>query len=232
MPPRLFTPTLFLFAALTATAQPAPPPQNVVNLSAQASVEVPSDLLRVVFSTSREGPDAALVQAQLKQALDAALTLARQVAKPGALEPRTGNFSLRPRYAPRGGTNGWTGTAELVVEGRDMQGIAELSGRVQTLTIASVGHALSREAREKADGDMLAQAIGQFRAKAAGIAGHFGFSGYSLREVQIGGNEPQGPVPMVRARMAAASLSEEALPVEAGKATVTVSVSGSVQLTK
>lgn len=232
MPTRFYIAAALLFSAALASAQPAALPQNVVNLSAQASVEVPRDLLTVVLSTTREGPDAAVVQSQLKQALDAALTEARKAAKPGALEPRTGNFSLRQRYAPRGGTNGWTGTAELIVEGRDTQAIAELSGRIQTLTIASVAYSLSREAREKVDADMLAQAIAQFRAKATGIAGHFGFSGYLLREVQIGSNEPNGLVPMVRARMAAASLSEEALPVEAGKATVSVSVSGSVQLTK
>lgn len=220
-----------LLAAALAGAQPAPPPSNVVHLSAQASVEVPRDLLTVVFATTREGPDAAVVQSQLKQALETALTEARLATRPGALEPRTGNFSLRPRYAPRGGTDGWTGTTELIVEGRDTQAIAELSGRLRTLTIASVAYSLSREAREKLDGEMLAQAIIRFRAKAAAVAGHFGFTGYLLRDVQVGDSGPGGPVPVARTRMAAA-LSEDALPVEAGKETVTVAVSGSVQLTK
>ena len=54
-----------------AAAQSLPPPsQNVVSLSASASVEVAKDWLTVVFSTTREGPDAAVVQSQLRQALD------------------------------------------------------------------------------------------------------------------------------------------------------------------
>ena len=45
--------------------------------------------------------------------------------------------------------------------------------------------------------------------------------------------EPQGyaPVPMMRAKAMSAS-ADEALPVEAGKATLTASVNGTVQMTK
>jgi len=50
-----------------------PPPQGVLGLSANASSEVAKDVLSVTFSTTREGSDANTVQAQLKQALDAAL---------------------------------------------------------------------------------------------------------------------------------------------------------------
>ena len=51
--------------------------QNIVTLSASATAEVTKDLLTVIFGTTREGPDAAGVQAQLKSALDAALAEAR-----------------------------------------------------------------------------------------------------------------------------------------------------------
>ena len=99
----------------------APPPQGVLNLTASASVEVPRDLLQISFSTTRDGPDAGAVQSQLKQALDAALAEARKAAKPGQVDVQTGAFSLTPRYGPKGGTiTGWQGTAELIVEGRDI----------------------------------------------------------------------------------------------------------------
>ena len=44
-------------AATGAWAQVLPPPQNVVSLSASASMEVTKDWLTVVFSTTREGAD-------------------------------------------------------------------------------------------------------------------------------------------------------------------------------
>ena len=217
-----------------------PPPQNVVSLSASASVEVTKDWLTVVFSTTREGPDAAVVQSQLRQALDLALAEARKGARPGQLEVQTGGFSLYPRYAPvnpkaPGGQPaiaGWLGSAELVVEGRDAQAIAQLTGRIQTLSIARVGFSLSREAREKVEGDVSAQANANFRARADAVSRQFGFSGYSVREVNVSSNEPPGgPQPMMRAQ-ASRAMADESLPVEAGKAVVTATVSGSVQMVK
>ena len=208
-----------------------PPPQNVVSLSASATVEVHKDWLTVVFSTTREGSDAAVVQAQLKQALDAALTEARKVARPGQLEVQTGGFSLYPRYAPKGGISGWQGSTELIVQGRDTQAISQLTGRVQTLSIARTGFSLSREAREKVEADVTAEAIARFRARADAAAKLFSFAGYTVREVAVsadGGQMHSQPM-LVRSQAMKAS-GDEALPVEAGKAVVTATVSGSVQM--
>ena len=207
------------------------PPSNVLSLSASASVDVAKDLISVVFSTSREGSDAAAVQTQVKQALDAALAEARKAAKPGQIEVQTGNFSLFPRYSPKGAPSGWQGSAELVVEGRDMAGIAQLTGRITTLTIGRVSYGLSRETREKIEAEATAQAIARFRVRADTMSRQFGFGGYTLREVQVsGGDAPRfQPAPMMRAQAAMAA-ADEALPVEAGKAAVTATVTGSVQM--
>lgn len=216
-----------------AWAQTLPAPQNLMSLSATASAEVTMDLLTITLSTTRDGADAAAVQSQLKQALDAALAETRRVARPGQVEVRTGNLSLFPRYAPKGGINGWQGTVQLVVEGRDMPAISQLAGRITTLTIARVGQGLSREAREKVEGETTAQAIARFRERAQQQSQLFGFSGYQIREVQVGTQEPPSPMPVQAMRVQAmASPTAEALPVEAGKATVGSTVSGSVQMTK
>jgi len=212
-----------------------PPPDGVLGLSASASVEVVKDVLSVTFSTAREGSDASAVQAQLKQALDAALAEARKAARPGQLEVQTGNFSLYPRYAPptssgRSTINGWQGSAELIVEGRDMTAIGQLTARITTMTIAQVGFRLSREASQRVEAEIVAEAIAAFRAKAASYAKSFGYGAYSVREVTVSTNEPQ-PIPQPRLRMqASASSMADALPVEAGKAVVTANVNGTVQM--
>ena len=212
-------------------AQTLPAPQNVVSLSASATVEVHKDWLTVVFSTTREGGDAAAVQTQLKQALDAALSEARKAAKPGQVEVQTGGFSLYPRYAPKGGISGWQGSTELIVQGRDTQAISQLTGRVQTLSIARTGFSLSREAREKVEADVTADAIARFRARAEAAAKLFGFAGYTVREVSVSADGGQmQPQPMMVRSQAMKSSADEALPVEAGKAVVTATVSGSVQM--
>jgi len=214
-------------------AAEAGPPSGVVNLSSSASVEVTKDLLSVTLGTVREGPDASSVQSQLKQALDAALAEARKSVRAGQLEVQTGNFSMSPKYTNKGVLNGWQGNAELTLEGRDLQAIGQLTGRLTTLSISRVGYNLSRELREKSESEVASQAIASYRGKAAEYARQFGYTGYVLREVNVSTNEGV-PVRLGEApRMRALSVSaDESLPVEPGKGTVTVTVSGSVQLVR
>ena len=205
--------------------------QNVAQLTASGSVEVQQDLLSVSMSTTRDGSDASTVQTQLKQALDTALTQAKQAALPGQLDVRTGNFSLYPRYGKDGKINGWQGSTELVLEGRDFTRITTTAGKIQSLTLANVSFALSREQRAKVEGEAQTQAIERFKAKALEIAKGFGFTGYTLRDVSINAND-QGYIPRPRmvAMQAKSDMAEAAVPVEAGKTTVLVSVTGSVQM--
>jgi predicted secreted protein len=219
-------------AVQPARAEPMPPGAvNLLTLSATASVEVTRDVLNIGFSTQREGPDAGVVQAQLMQALDAALAEARKIATPGQVEVSTGNFALYPRYAPKGGATQWQGTAELLVEGRDSQAITRLVGRIQTMSVARVGYSLSRQAREKVEAEVSAQAIARFRAKADAYAKEFGFGATSIRAVEVSASDVHSPpMPMFRANMAQAAVAEQALPVEAGKASVSATVSGMVQM--
>ncbi|MEO6625644.1 MAG: SIMPL domain-containing protein [Burkholderiaceae bacterium] len=217
--------------ALQAQQAIVPAPQNVIQLSANASLDVQQDLLSLAMSTTREGPDAATVQNQLKVALDAALAEAKKAAQPGQLDVRTGYFSLYPRYGRDGKITGWQGTAELVLEGRDFARISTTAAKVPTLTVSGVSFSLSREQRAKVEGEVQDTAIERFKTRAGEIAKSFGFTGYSLREVSVNAND-QGPTqrPRTMALDAKAAASDMGVPLEAGKTAVVVTVSGSVQL--
>ena len=203
--------------------------RNVAQISASGSVEVQQDLLSISMNTTRDGADAATVQAQLKQALDTALTQARQAASPEQMEVRTGNFSLYPRYGKDGKINGWQGSTELVLEGKDFSRITGTAGKIHSLTLGNVSFALSRAQRAKVEGEAQTMAIERFKGKAGEVARSFGFDGYSLREVSINAND-QGPVRPRMLAMAKAEMSDAPIAVEAGKSTVLVTVSGSVQM--
>ncbi|WP_298931616.1 SIMPL domain-containing protein [uncultured Ramlibacter sp.] len=226
---KLIAACVLLTGAAAVFAQ-NPPPSNVLQLSASGTVEVPQDLLRMSLSTTREGPDPTAVQSQLKLALDAALAEARKAAQPGQMDIHTGNFSLYPRYGRDGKMSGWNGTAELVLEGRDFARITQTAGKIQSLTLANVSFGLSREQRAKVEGDAQTQAIERFKAKAGELAKGFGFAGYSLREVAVNANDQGVPRPRMMAMEAKGAPADMAVPVEAGKSTVVVTVSGSVQL--
>ena len=222
-----------LLVAQAATAAEPPVPTGVVALTATATVDVVRDLMSVTLSATREGADASSVQVALKQALDAALAEAKAAARPGQLDVRTGNFSLNPRYSTKNTLSGWQGSAELVIEGRDLPAIGRLAGRIQTMTIARVSQGLSREAREKAESGVMAQAIGRYRAQAAEVTQQFGYASYVIREVSVGSNDQGGPpMPMMMGAKTLSMADAAPLPVEAGVAAVSVTVSGTVQMLK
>ena len=210
---------------------PRDPLQNVAQLSASASVEVQQDLLSISMNTTRDGNDASTVQTQLKQALDTALAQAKQNAAPELMEIRTGNFSLYPRYGKDGKINGWQGSTELVLEGKDFLRITSTAGKIQSLTMGNVSFALSREQRAKVEGKAQTMAVERFKAKAGEVARSFGFGGYSLREVSINTNDQSySPRPRSMAMSAKPEMADSPIPVEAGKSLVLVTVSGSVQM--
>jgi predicted secreted protein len=235
--PSLRLAALALAGAMSTTlAQAADvPPENVLNLSASASLEVTKDLLAITLQTVRDGNDAASVQTQLKQTLDAALAESKKAAAPGQLDVRTGNFMLHPRYGKDGKINGWQGQADLVLEGKDTQRIAQTAGRLQGMNIVNVAYSLSRELNDKHEAEVSAQAIQNFRAKAQQAASQFGFSSYALREVAMQTEELGGPRPPVmyrgKAEMAMAS-ADAPVPTEPGKGTILATVNGSIYLRK
>lgn len=219
-------------AALAQVLHMAPEPANIVNISASGFLEVPQDWLTMSLNTTKEGADAAAVQTQLKTALDAALAQAKTAAQPQQMEVRTGQFSLYPRYGSNGKINGWQGTTELVIEGRDFARISTTVGKIQSLTLGHVGFSLSRQAQQKLESDVQSLAIERFKARANEVAKGFGFTAYTLRELSISSADQGGgqPYPRVMAMQAKAAMAEAPVAVEAGKSTVNVTVSGSIQL--
>lgn len=207
-------------------------PHNLLQLSASGEVEVMQDLLVMTLETTREGADAASVQTQLRQALDAALPEARRGAEPGQMEVRTGAFSIQPRYGKEGKISGWQGRAELILQGRDFVRISTAAGRIQSLAVSRVAFELSREARSRVEGEAQSRAVEAFKSRATELARGFGFAGYTLREVNVNSHEGGGgPRPrMVAMQAKGASFDAEPVPVEAGKTQVVVNISGSVQL--
>mgnify|MGYP000272854593 CR=1 FL=1 len=226
---------------LVAQAQAQAPRLDTLQLSAAASMEVARDTLMLSFATTKEGSDAAQLQNQLKKALDEALVEARKIARPGQVEVQAGNLSLYPRYGQvktaSGSQNqltGWQGTVEMQVQGRDMAAISQLSGRIKSLSINRVSYGLSPEARDKVEADVVARAIDLYKAKAALYAQQFGYRGYQIAEVSVGSEAPpmmMEAATVSRMKVMAAPMGE-ALPVESGKATVSTTVQGTVQMTR
>ena len=219
--------------ALTASAQSQGPaePRNIVQLSASGTVEAQQDWLTLTLSTSRDGSDAASVQASLRQALEAAMNEVKKTATPGAMELRSGSFSLQPRYTNEGKINGWSGSTELLLEGLDFARISAAAAKVPSMTVRSIGFGLSRQLREQLEIQAQTLAIDNFKQKEAQIARGFGFSDYQLREVNVNTADQGMPVPRMLAMSSRALVADAPpLPMESGKSLVVANVSGGIQL--
>jgi predicted secreted protein len=137
---------------------------------------------------------------------------------------------VSPRYGREGKINGWSGSAQLVLQGRDVEQMANLAARVQDLTVANIDWRLSPEQKNAAESRIQAEAVARFQGKAQALTRQFGFEAYTLREVRIQPQEASEFGAMPRMAMAAMEAVPAPVPVLAGKSRVLVNVSGSIVL--
>ena len=114
-----------------------------------------------------------------------------------------------------------------------MTAIAAPAGRITTMTVGRVGYGLSRELREKSEAELSAQAIARYRARAADIANSSGYAGYTLREVNVANCRAERPTAHAAGPRDGRADGRRGVAGRGGRQDrVSVTVSGSVQLTK
>lgn len=205
-------------------------PSGVLSLSSQASAEVPQDVVTITLFYEQEASDPASLTTTLNQRADAALQKARGVA---GVTARSGQFSIYPSTDRDGRISAWRGRTEVVLESHDFAAASKLAGDISpVMQVGNVQFSLSPEAQRAAEQKLSSEAIASFREQAAANARAFGYSSYTVRDVNVG---HQGVLPRPMMMMSARAMSADAkaappMPLEGGTSTVTVNVSGSVQM--
>ena len=223
------TPLALSLAPATAFAQTAVqnPPSGVLSLSAQASADVPQDVVNITLFYEQEAADPGSLTSTLNQRADSALQKAKGVA---GVTARTGSFSIYPSTDRDGRISAWRGRTEVQLESHDFAAASKLAGQLSSvMQVGNVSFSLSREAQRAAEQKLTGEAIASFRQQATSAAEAFGYSGYTIREVNVGHNGVMArPMMMMSARADAKAAAP--VPLEGGTSTVTVNVSGSVQM--
>ncbi|CAN7219160.1 SIMPL domain-containing protein [Caballeronia sp. dw_19] len=216
------------FAQSVVQAQPS----GVLSLAAQASADVPQDVVDITLFYEQEAQDPASLTSVLNQRADAALRQAKGVDNVTA---HSGSFTVYPSTDRDGRISAWRGRTEVVLESKDFAAASKLAGKMSdSMQVGSVTFSLSPEAQRAAEQRLSTQAIASFKQQAQSSAQAFGYSGYAIREVNIGhnGSSPR-PVMMMAARnMSADAKMSAPMALEGGTSTVTVNVSGSVQMNR
>ncbi|RKU02419.1 hypothetical protein C7H84_15505 [Burkholderia sp. Nafp2/4-1b] len=224
--------TLASPAAYAQTANPHfPEPAGVLSLSSQASADVPQDIIHITLFYEQQAKDPGSLTSALNQRADAALAQAKGVS---GVTAHTGAFSVYPSTDRDGKISAWRGRTEVVLESRDFAAASKLAGQLSNqMQVANVEFSLSPEAQRAAEQKLTTEAIKSFRARADEAAKAFGYGSYSIRDVNVGGGRNVQPYPRMMA-MAAAPMDSAKMSapisVEGGKATVSVTVNGSVQM--
>jgi predicted secreted protein len=215
-------------AAQTVIANPQP--AGVLSLSAQASAQVPQDVVTITLFYEQEATDPSSLTATLNQRAEAALREAKGV---DGVTAKSGSFTVYPSTDRDGKISAWRGRTEIVLESHDFAAASKLAGKMSSsMQVGNVTFSLSPEAQRAAEQKLSTQAIDSFRKQAQAASQAFGYSSYSIREVNVGhsGVAPR-PVMMMQSRAMGADAKMAApMALEAGTTTVTVDVSGSVQM--
>ncbi len=231
----LATTLLFSLPAAAQNATAGNATRDALTLDATVATEVIPDLAVVTLAAEAQGVDAAPITREVQQIINAALGQAKATA---GVEARTGAFATNQRWNSKGARDGWTVRAELILKAKDFAVLGALAGKLaqQKLMIVSSGFELSRELREREEQALIERGIAAFRSKAQTASRAFGFGSYALREVNLGSisGDARPIQPKVYAMRAAAAPAAEAepMPIEGGKVTLTLTVNGTVLMSK
>jgi predicted secreted protein len=222
---------LGLVAALPALAGPQErlPEYDRASFSVTATAEVENDTLVAVLAVQRDGSSTRRLSAEVNQAMTWALGKAREVA---AVKAQTLDYQTSPLYQ-KGTITGWRVSQSLRLESRDAAALSELIGALQEqLTLQSVGYEVSRERRRQIEEKLVTEGIAGFQARARLVADGMKRQGYRLVQMDVGTNDQPVPIVPRAMRMAAAEMQAAPPPAfEAGTQTLSVTVSGTVELT-
>jgi predicted secreted protein len=204
-------------------------PAGVLSLTAQASSEVPQDVVDITLFYEQEAQDPSALTSTLNQRADSALQKAKGVS---GVTARTGSFSIYPSTDRDGRISAWRGRTEIVLESHDFAAASRLAGDLSSvMQVGNVQFSLSPEAQRAAEQKLSGQAIASFRDQATSAARAFGYSSYSIRDVSVGhSGVPPRPMMMMAARASVDAKMSAPVALEGGTSTVTVNVSGSVQM--
>ena len=102
---------------------------------------------------------------------------------------RSGSFTVYPSTDRDGRISAWRGRTEVVLESHDFAAASKLAGKMSSIDASRQrAFSLSPEAQRAAEQKLSTQAIDSFREQAQASAQAFGYSGYSIREVNVGHN--------------------------------------------
>lgn len=231
-PPRLGPGMLAAALLMAATGLPAEPINyQQASLGAEARRDIDNDLMTATLFVEQSDKDPAKLADLINRRINAALHLGKNF---NSVKLRTAGRSTYPLYNQKNQAEGWRSRAELELESRDFAAASQLIGQLQaTLQLSGVGFSVAADTRDKAQDELITEAIAGFRRRADIIAQGFGLKSWKTVQVSIGANDVNPPMPMYKTAMASFGARQEDVTtpdLSAGSSQISVSVTGTVEM--
>jgi len=227
-PTPLLASLLVCFAAMPAFAAETPPTTGtLIDFQAQAELTAPNDLGRASAYVEASGPNPSELSRKVNKVLADALVIAKRQTE---VKVKSGGTHTYPVYGKGNRTiEGWRMRSEILLESRDAAALSELLGKLQaTLAVGNLSFSPSTDTRRTIEDEATLDAIARFQEKATRYAAALKKT-YRIRSLNVQSNSAQ-PTPMYRGMALMAASDAAPMPVEAGDSTVTVVVSGQIEL--
>lgn len=201
-----------------------------IAFTVNAEREVENDTAIAVLYAAEEGQESAALSTKVNTAIAWGLAEAKKV---NGVEARTLNYTTYPSYDDKGKITGWQVRQNIQLKSTDINAMSTLLGKLQEqLRIESVNYAVSPKVQKQLEDELIAEALGSVKRRAAQVQSNMGRSEYRVVMVNIQSGQ-QSFVPPAPSYAAMRTMAADAAPapaLEAGKQTLRVDVSAEIEL--
>lgn len=201
---------------------------NVIGLSAKAEREVPNDLMRVLLMVEHQANKAKDVSQKVN--VDMSWALAK-LKKQKGVKYETQQYSTHPVYE-KTKIKAWRASQQLMLESEDFEKLSNLILVLQAkLQVKSMSFEPTKKTRKNVEDELVAEALDAYKSRARLVQENMQADTYKIVNMQVNTQGHHSPRYRAQPRMKMMSMESKSAPaVEGGSSTLSVNVTGQIQL--
>ena len=214
-------------AAKAAVAHDTPLVYDRINFQVSAAEEVANDTLLAVMYSERSGQKPSTIADEVNRNISWAVDLAK---KSTAIKVQTLDYRQAPLYNNQS-ISGWRVRQSIRLESTDVESLSALIGEMQErLSVESLRYTVSPERRAEVERRLIAEALYRFQSRGDQITVELGRTGYRIVNMDVIPSEQSSAPIGMRAAVMMESSAVAPPSIEPGVQTVSVQVSGTIEL--
>ncbi len=198
-----------------------------VQLSVSATAQLENDTMVATVYAQEEGAQATELSSIVNKRIRWGLELVKKYPE---IKHQTNAYSSDPVYS-NNKIKGWRVRQSLRLESQDMTSMSDLLGKLQSeLALQSMQFTVSPTSKNKQDEKLIDEALQAFEDRAKQVVKKLSRKNYKIVDINISTSGAQGIRPRYKMQAMAMDIAESAPVISAGEQTVSVTVSGNIEL--